>query len=124
MAVRLNQRAYNYARRLIAAWRVEFDDRGAWSEHRPTTELENEFLRRHGFGAYALWFLGTDDDAPRDSKRRYRFPFGDFAIVHRCGVLSAESRAGQYRHFDVERAAAHLHGLIDGLTQAAHEASP
>jgi hypothetical protein len=30
-----------------------------------------------------------------------------------CGVLSAESRAGQYKHLDVERAAAHLHGMID-----------
>jgi len=33
--------------------------------------------------------------------------------VHRCGVLSAESRAGQYKHFDIEKAAAHLHGMID-----------
>jgi hypothetical protein len=29
-------------------------------------------------------------------------------------VLSAESRAGQYKYFDIERAAAHLHGMIDG----------
>lgn len=24
-----------------------------------------------------------------------------------------ESRAGQYKHFDIEKAAAHLHGMID-----------
>jgi hypothetical protein len=29
-------------------------------------------------------------------------------------VLSAESRAGQYKHINVERAAAHLHEMIDG----------
>jgi hypothetical protein len=30
-------------------------------------------------------------------------------------VLSAESRAGQYKHLDIERAAAHLHGMIDRM---------
>jgi hypothetical protein len=30
-------------------------------------------------------------------------------------VLAAESRAGQYKHFDIEKAAAHLHGMIDAL---------
>jgi hypothetical protein len=39
--------------------------------------------------------------------------YGDFENVHRCGVLNAESRAGQYKHFDIENAAAHLHGMID-----------
>jgi hypothetical protein len=34
-------------------------------------------------------------------------------------VLSAESRAGQYKHFDIERAAAHLHGMIEELRQKA-----
>jgi hypothetical protein len=29
-------------------------------------------------------------------------------------VLSAESRAGQYKHFDIEKGAAQLHGMIDG----------
>jgi len=33
--------------------------------------------------------------------------------VHRCGVLTAESRAGQYKHYDIENAAVHLHGMTD-----------
>jgi hypothetical protein len=48
-------------------------------------------------------------------KARYEFPYGDFDKVHRCGVLTAESRAGQYKHFDVERAAHHLHVMIDAI---------
>ena len=44
------------------------------------------------------------------SKRRYRFPYGDFNNVHRCAVLAAETRAGQYKHTDIELAAVHLHG--------------
>jgi hypothetical protein len=34
--------------------------------------------------------------------------------VHRCGVLTAESRAGQYKHREIELAA-HLHGMLDEL---------
>jgi hypothetical protein len=48
------------------------------------------------------------------------FPYGDFKNVHRCAVLAAESRAGQYTHtaieyVAIERAAAHLHGMLDAL---------
>jgi hypothetical protein len=75
---------------------------------------ENEFLRTRGFAEYAAWYLGINEEQPEDTKGRHEFPFGDFENVHRCRVLSAESRAGQYKHFGVENAAAHLHGMIDG----------
>ena len=42
-----------------------------------------------------------------------KFPYGDFVNVHRCAVLSAESRAGQRKYTDVELDAAHLHGMLD-----------
>lgn len=58
--------------------------------------------------------FGIDDEQDPDPKKRYKFPYGDFKRVHRCAVLSAESRAGQYKHFDIERAAAHLHEMMDG----------
>jgi len=62
--------------------------------------------------------LGIDDEHDEPTKQRYKFPYGDFKKVHRCAVLSAESRAGQYKHFDIERAAAHLHGMIDAIKPA------
>jgi hypothetical protein len=83
------------------------------SEHRPSAEQENEFIREHGFREYGRWYLGVNDEKPEDTKGHYEFPYGDFEDVHRCGVLSAESRAGQYKHLDIESAAAHLHGMID-----------
>jgi hypothetical protein len=55
-----------------------------------------------------------------DSTQRYKFPYGDFTKVHRCAVLSAESRAGQYRYADIEDAAARLHRMMD---PKAHRAS-
>ena len=90
------------------------DERDDWSEHQPSARDENEFIGKHGWGEYARWYLGVDTDADEDTKGRYKFPYGDFEKVHRCGVLAAESRAGQYKYDDIEHAAAHLHGMIDG----------
>jgi hypothetical protein len=53
--------------------------------------------------------------ARRETKGRYKFPYGDFRDVHRCGLLAAKSRAGQNKYADVERAVAHLHGMLDAL---------
>jgi hypothetical protein len=115
VAVVLNRRAFEYAKGLVEDGKFVSDERDAWSEHRPTARKENEFIERRGFGEYANWYLGVNDQEPEDTKARYEFPYGDFEKVHRCGVLSAESRAGQYKHFDIENAAAELHGMIDGF---------
>jgi hypothetical protein len=72
-------------------------------------------VKEHGFGEYAEWFLGEDDEANEETKGRYKFPYGDFERVHRCAVLSAESLAGQYKHIDIENAAAHLYEMLEAL---------
>jgi hypothetical protein len=41
----------------------------------------------------------------------------DFIRMH--GYDEAESRAGQYKHYDIENAAAHLHGMIDASQRQA-----
>ena len=115
MAATLNQRAFDYAKQLIEQGKYVLDDRDQWSEHQPSTQEENQFIKAHGLGEYARWHLGIDEQEPEDSKARYKFPYGDFERVHRCGVLSAEVRAGQYKYFDIERAAAHLHGMLDAI---------
>jgi hypothetical protein len=109
----------DYAKELVSKGRVVVDDRDAWSEHQPSTQQENEFIDAHGFAEYGKWHLGVDEAEDENTKKRYRFPYGDFEKVHRCAVLSAESRAGQYKHFDIEHAAAHLHGLIEGVRHKA-----
>ena len=119
MAVRLEKRALQQAKRLIQKQRFVADERDAWSEHQPSTLEENEFIRQHGFEGYAKWHLGVDTEEPKDVKRRYKFPYGDFVKVHRCGVISAESRAGQYKHYDIEAAAAQLHAMIDRVPHPA-----
>jgi hypothetical protein len=113
MAVHLNRAAFKHAKSLIEAGRYVFDQRDAWSEHQPSTQQENEFIERHGFDEYSKWHLGINDEKKEHTKGRYEFPYGDFKKVHRCGVIAAESRAGQYKHFDIEKAAADLHEMID-----------
>jgi len=66
------------------------------------------FIRAHVFSGFAKWHLGIDNEHDEQTKQRYKFPYGDFKKVHRCAVISAESRAGQYKHFDIEKAAARL----------------
>jgi hypothetical protein len=112
---KLNRGAFLYAKELIEEGRVVHDERDAWSEDQPTAAEENEFIAKHGWAEYAKWHLGLDESAPEDTKKRYTFPYGDFKRVHRCAILTVESRAGQYEHLDIEEAAARLHEMIDGV---------
>jgi hypothetical protein len=118
MAVKLSRTSYEGAQALIKEGRVVIDERDDWSEHQPSAAEENRFIEEHGWGEYAKWHLGVDDEAAEETKARYKFPYGDFENVHRCAVLAAESRAGQRKYADIEAAAAHLHGMLEGVTSA------
>jgi hypothetical protein len=113
MAIHLHEAGARRARQLIVAGNVVYDERDAWSEHQPSSAQQNEFIRRHGIAEYGRWFLGVDETKGPEVKGRYRFPYGDFERVHRCALLAAESRAGQYKHLEIEREVAHLHGMLE-----------
>jgi hypothetical protein len=113
MATKLNKTAFDFAKNLRKEAKVVIDDRDDWSAHQPRADEENEFIEKHGFEEYAKWHLGTNEEHPKDTKGRYKFPYGDFKKVHRCAVIAAESRAGQYKYLDIEQAAAHLHGMLE-----------
>jgi hypothetical protein len=122
VATRLNEPAVKHAQALIEEGLFVDDERDAWSEDHLTAQQENGFIKAKGWREYAKWHLGIDDEADAETKEHYKFPYGDFEKVHRCGVLAAESRAGQYKYRDIEDAAAHLHGMLDALREA--EARP
>jgi hypothetical protein len=117
MAVKLHEPGYEHAQELIAEGKVVIDDRDQWSEHQPSAAEENAFIEEHGYRAYGRWHLAVDDEQDPNTKGHYKFPYGDFEHVHRCGVLAAESRAGQRDYSDVQRAAMHLHGMLEGSKQ-------
>ncbi|WP_431279147.1 hypothetical protein [Leifsonia poae] len=113
MSVKLNRTALSHARRLVEQGKVVRDQRDAWSEDAPSADDENRYIDKHGYGDYGEWFLGVDTEMGEDTKGRYSFPFGDFSKVHRCGVISLESRAAQNDHDDIAKAAKNLLELID-----------
>jgi hypothetical protein len=115
--MKLSRRSYEHAQELIADRRVVLDDRDAWSEHQPSAREENEFIAAHGWDAYGRWHLGLDESRPPHTKAHYKLPYGDFQDVHRCGILSAESRAAQRHYEDIARAVAHLHGMLELLRE-------
>ena len=110
MALKLNESGLRHARSLVRDGKVVGDERDDWSEDAPSADDENAFIDEHGYAEYAKWHLGVDPDASDDTKGRYKFPYGDLSKVHRCAVISGESRAGQYDHDDIEKA---LKGLLD-----------
>jgi hypothetical protein len=113
MAVKLNRSAYEHAKRLIEEGKFVNDEREAWSDHHPSTQMEEEFVEKNDFCEYGKWFLAINDKYSEDSRRHYEFPFGDFENVHRCGMLAAQRRAGQDKYSDVENAAADLLAVIE-----------
>src|ERR1044071_1342815 len=48
-SIELNKVASTFALQLINQGNVIADSKGAWAEHRPSANKENEFIRIHGF---------------------------------------------------------------------------
>lgn len=111
-SIELNENAFTFAAELIKEEQVVADGKGAWTKHRPSADEENEFIRIHGFAEYAKWHLGIDRRFPENTKQRYKFPYGDFKNVHRCGLLAVKARARQYGYASIENAAAQLERAI------------
>lgn len=120
--MKLHEQGYEHARELIEAGRAVVDERDDWSGHQPSTAAENQFIEEHGIAEFGKWHLGIDEEKAPETKGRYTFPYGDFENVHRCAVLAAESRAGQYDYLDIQKAAAHLHGMLETVRQGAGRA--
>ena len=111
--VKPNESAFAYAKELITQGHVIVDTRNAWRGHRPTTQDENEFIRVHGFAKYGEWHLGIDEAHAEGTKARYKFPFGDFKNLHRCGLLAVKSRAHQFGYANIEKAAIRLIEIVN-----------
>jgi hypothetical protein len=113
MTTKLNERSYAFAQDKVKNGKVVRDERDDWSEHQPSTQQENEFIEARGWDEYANWHLGIDDEASEHTKARYKFPYGDFERVHRCGVMSAQVRAARQKYRDIEDATVRLREMID-----------
>ena len=122
-SIKLNEHAVAFASQLIQGRHLVADHKGAWRGHKPSPDAENEFIRRHGFDEYAKWHLGVDERYSVNTKRRYKFPYGDFMNVHRCGLLAVKARAQQYGYREIENAAAKLEGEFESHPNVSHSAT-
>jgi hypothetical protein len=113
MTIELNTPAVKHARRLIKAGKVVRDERDDWSEDALAAADETDWLRVHGWHDFAEWHLGVDRDKNDETKGAYSFPMGDYSKVHRCAIISMESRAAQYDHPEIAKAAKKLLEQID-----------
>jgi hypothetical protein len=107
-AISLNPVALRFAQELIKQGRVVLDRKGAWTLDQPSIAQKNEFVRLHGFEEYGKWHLGIDLRHSSRGKAHYKFPFGDFAVLHRCGLLAVKARAHEYGYAGIEAAADQL----------------
>ena len=115
MSVELYEAGYEYAKRQIAEGHY-VADKGDWSEANPGTAAQDAFIEEHGLKAYADWHLGIKPDRSYEDKSTYDFPYGDYHVVHRAGLLAAEERAQQYNYLPIRDAARQL---LQQLDQAA-----
>ena len=110
--MKLNKAAEAKARQLIQSHQYVKDS--DWSEAQPSTEAENDYLDDHSWDDYAAWHLGIHEDASKETKGRFGFPYGDFRRVHHAGLTAAKQRAAQQGYDDIEQAADRLLQLLEG----------
>ena len=118
--IKLNKNAVAFASQLIQDGHLIADRKGAWREHKPSLDAENEFIRVHGFAEYAKWHFGVDERYAVNTKRRYKFPYGDFTNAHRCGLLAVKARAQQYGYAEIENAAVELERKLESQLNGSH----
>lgn len=110
--MKLRKKSVEFAKELIRNDKIDMES--DWSEAQPSAEDENQYLDDHSWDEYANWFLATDSgQGDKNEKGYYNFPYGDFEVVHRDGVIAAKQRAAQYDYHDVRDAADELLDMID-----------
>ena len=118
--VTLNTEAFEYAKSLIRDGHVMLDKHRDWSAQRPTIEAQNDFITGSGWNDYGRWHLGIDSSAGKRTKRRYKFPFGDFSKVYRSALIAVKNRAAQNHYDDIRDAAVELLEMIDSRKERSH----
>ena len=98
----VNDDAVAHARKLIDDG--SYDDSTEWSDAAPSADDGNTQIEQQGWDGYAAWHLAVDPEANEETKKRYSFPYGDFARVNRAALIHGKQRAAQNGHDEIEQA--------------------
>lgn len=109
MTVRVNSAGRANAARLIEAGKIS--TAAGWSFS--AADGDRILGEPPDWGEYSKWFLAIDDEAERDTKERFKYPFGKNGKVYRSGVIAAKSRAAQQGAGGIAKAADALLAAID-----------
>ena len=117
MAVKLNRSAFEHAKQVVGKGKVVVDEKthGASTSDplkKKTSLSEPTASASMGSG---IWESTTKN--PKIPRNITNFLM---EISRRCTAVRCfpqRAATGQYKHFDIERAAAHLHGMIEELGQ-------
>lgn len=116
MALKLNEKAFAYAQKLIQGGLEVETENCNWNAHKATADEVNKFVEAHNSNEYAQWFLAIDtaiEDV--NNLARYQLPFGDLKIVHKGALAEAQQKAAQQGARDVEEAAKKLLQMISQI---------
>jgi hypothetical protein len=95
VAIGLNAAALAHARMSIENGRFVPDERNAWSEDRPSTQQEDEFIQNYGLEEYGRWYFGKNDDKRENAKGIMNSPMG--TSMTSIAVLRSLPKAGRDR---------------------------
>lgn len=114
MRVTLNKKAMEFAKEMIHQGKFS-DKRGrADAAHaKPTSIIEEEFLKTNTWENFGHWYLGVHNDRPQNNRARYEFPIGDFQEIHRSDLLEVQKKAHSLNYGDIANGAQELVDLID-----------
>lgn len=108
MSIKLNKAGYDHAAALIKhGFEVEHDVHN-WDEVKPDRDDKSKYINTHDLDEYGLWFLGIDTNADQKSIDKYCYPYGDFNVVQKSGILAAEKEAAKHNHAEIHKAAQEL----------------
>ena len=109
MSVSLNGVGKSHAIALVNSGKV--DKESSWSM---SADDENKLLGDNDWAAYSKWFLGIDASADKETKARYKYPFGKGGKVYRSALIAIKQRGAQQGADSLVAVASSLLEKIDG----------
>ncbi len=113
MSIKINKAAYDHAAELIKGGLEVEHSATNWDEVKPDADEMARYLNTHSLEEYGLWFLGIDTDADEQSKDKFVYPYGDFNVVQKSGLIVAEQQATHNKAYEVKSAAQRLLDMLN-----------